>query len=68
MVTKKGGIPGVEFALAKTATGENNYLEWHLTVTGPVSALECSIGVLHCCTAAPRHARMYASVWLGGAD
>jgi hypothetical protein len=46
MVTKKGGIPGVEFALAKTATGENNYLEWHLTVTGPVSAFECSIGVL----------------------
>ena len=36
MVTKKGGIPGVEFALGTTASGENNYLEWHLTVTGPV--------------------------------
>ena len=35
MVTKTG-VPGVEFQLGKTATGEDNYLEWKLTVTGPV--------------------------------
>ena len=35
MVTKTG-VPGVEFQLGTTAMNEYNYLEWKLTVTGPV--------------------------------